>query len=255
MKDPPVVGSGSGQPLKGVSSSLTARRFHGDDALGDSNLSEPKLKAATDDGIGLIISELDFGRADTIIATGPLTNLARALLRDPEITKKIKEVYIMGGAVFVDGNITPHAEFNFHCDPEAADLVLTSGLPITLVSLDVTHKVNVTQEHLEPLRKYKNRLGEFVVGIIEYSIDVHRRLRGAAGAHLHDPLTVAMAVSPQLGEYEQLSLRVDCAEKRGMVHIVEGVKNVRFVKDVDVADFLKLFINRIGGQIEAIEDL
>lgn len=234
---------------------MSARGVHGDDALGNSDLPEPKLKAFTDDGIGLIISEVNSGEADTIIATGPLTNLARALSRDPGIAQKIKEVYIMGGAVFVAGNVTPYAEFNFHCDPEAADFVLSSGFPITLVGLDITEKVDVTPEHIEPLRKYKNGLGKFVVGIIEHSIDAHRKLRGAAGAHLHDSLAVAVAVSPRLCEYEQLSLRVDCAEKRGMVRIIEGVKNVRFVKEVDAGGFLKLLINRIGGQIEAIEDL
>ncbi len=256
LDNPPVVGAGSGQPLKTrflLSREVNITRYvHGADGLGNSNLPEPKLRKATDDGIGLLISKLASGEADTIIATGPLTNLARAISRDPDIIPKIREIYIMGGAVFVEGNITPYAEFNFYSDCDAADFVLNSGIPITLASLDVTHKVNVTEAHLEPLRKYKNKLAEFVVGIIEYSIDYHKKYRGAAGAHLHDPLAVAIAVSANLGEYEDLSLGVDCADKRGMVMIKEGKKNIRFVRDVDVDGFLKLFLNRIGGQIEAI---
>ncbi len=256
LSEPPVVGAGSGQPLK-VSSPAArgmnvVRDVHGADGLGNANLPEPVLKAATDDAIGLMISKLDSGEADTIIATGPLTNLARAISRDPDIVRKMKDIYIMGGAVFVEGNVTPYAEFNFYSDPDAADYVLNSEITVTLISLDVTHKINVTEEDLEPFRKYKTRLAGFVTGIIGYSIDFHRKHRGAAGAHLHDPLAVAIAAAPQLGQYERLSLSVDRGDKRGMVKIKEGAKNIRFVKDIDTDGFLKLFLNRIGGRIETI---
>ncbi len=256
LANPPVVGIGSGQPLKAsalpAQAANLAREAHGADGLGNVNLPEPRLKAATDDGIGLMISNLASGEAETIVATGPLTNLARAISRDPDITKKIKDIYIMGGAVFVDGNITPYAEFNFYSDPDAADYVLNSELAITLVSLDVTHKVNVTEEHIESFMRYKTRLAEFVTGIIEHSISFHKRCRGAIGAHLHDSLAVAIAAAPGLGQYEQLSLGVNCGDKRGMVRIKDGIKNIRFVKDVDVDGFLRLFLNRIGGRIETI---
>ncbi len=262
LRDPPVVGAGSGGPLR--ASALPARdanmalaadmaRFvHGTDGLGNANLPEPVLKAATDDAVGLMISKLISGEADTVIATGPLTNLARAISRDPGITKKIKDIYVMGGAVFVEGNVTPHAEFNFYSDPDAADYVLNSEVAVTLISLDVTHKINVTDEHLELFKRSRTRLAEFITGIIGYSIDFHRKFRGAAGAHLHDPLAVAIAAAQELGEYEQLSLCVDRGDKPGMVKVKEGVKNIRFVRDVDVDGFLKLFLNRIGGRIEII---
>lgn len=250
LSDLPPVGAGSGQPLK--VSSLPAREVHGADGLGNANLPEPGLRATTDDGIGLMISKLASEEAETVIATGPLTNLARAISRDPDITKRIKDIYIMGGAVFVEGNVTPYAEFNFYSDPDAADYVLNSEVAVTLVSLDVTHKINVTEEDIEPFKRHKTRLAEFVTGIIEYSINFHKRYRGAIGAHLHDSLAVAIAAAPRLGEYEQLSLSVDCGDKRGMVRTKDGVKNVRFVKDVDVDGFLELFLNRIGGRIEAI---
>ncbi|KPK42077.1 MAG: hypothetical protein AMJ78_03725 [Omnitrophica WOR_2 bacterium SM23_29] len=253
-KNIPPVGEGSGQPLKGTCVDL-ARGVHGNDGLGNRNLPQPKLKVYTDDGIGLIISKLNSGQVDTIIATGPLTNLARAISRNPEVLRYIKTLYIMGGAVFVEGNVTPHAEFNFYSDPDAADYVLNSNIPIVLISLDVTHKVNVTERHIEPLKKYKNRLAEFVVGVVEYSIEYHRAYRGAVGAHLHDPLAVAIAVEPKLGSYEWLSLGVDCTNRRGMVQVMSGTKNVRFVKEFDVEGFLKLFLDRIGGAIEAIQNL
>lgn len=250
LKELPAVGAGSGQPLK--VSSVPAREVHGSDGLGNANLPEPRLKAVTDDAIGLMISKLETGEAETIIATGPLTNLARMMSRDPDIVRKIKDIYIMGGAVFVEGNVTACAEFNFYSDPDAADYVLKSKVAATLISLDVTRKVNVTEEHLEPLKRHKTPLAEFVTGIIGYSIDFHRKRRGAAGAHLHDPLAVAIAAAPELGEYEQLSLGVDCGDKRGMVKIEEGPKNIRFVKDIDTGSFLKLFLNRIGGRLETI---
>ena len=259
LSDPPVVGAGSGQPLKVYS--LPAREVngacavHGSDGLGNAGLPEPGLKTATDDAIGLMISKLNSGEADTVIATGPLTNLARAISRDPGIVKRIKDIYIMGGAVFVEGNVTPYAEFNFYSDPDAADYVLNSEAAVTLISLDVTDKINVTEEDIEPLKRYKTKLADFVTGIMDYSINFHRKYRGAAGAHLHDPLAVAIAAAPQLGQYEQLSIGVDRGDKRGMVKIKEGVKNIRFVKDVDADGFLKLFLNRIGGKIEIIQDL
>lgn len=250
VKAPPPVGAGSSHPLKGRPPS--ARSVHGVDGLGNRNLPQPKSKPTTSDAVGLIISKVDSGEVDTIIATGPLTNLARAISQGHEILRRIKEIYIMGGAVFVEGNITPYAEFNFYCDPDAADYVLNSKVPIVLVSLDATDKIDVMESHIEPLRRYPNRLSEFVAGIIDYSIDYHRQYRGATGAHLHDPIAVAMAVAPQLGNYEELSLGVDCAERRGMVRIKNGTKNVRFVKDIDADGFLKLFLKRIGGAIEAI---
>ena len=251
VKNPPPVGAGSGQPLKGTYVDFT-RGVHGIDGLGNRELPPPKLKLTTDDGIGLLISKINSGEVDTIIATGPLTNLARALSRDAEIARRIKEIYIMGGAVFTEGNITPYAEFNFYCDPDAADYVLNNKIPITLISLDVTHKVNVTEAHIAPFKKYTNRLSEFVVGIIEYSINYHRIYRGARGAHLHDPLAVAIAVAPQLGKYEDLSLGVERGEKHGMVQIKSGARNVRTVREIDADGFLKLFLGRMGGAIETI---
>lgn len=256
LSEPPVVGAGSGQPLKALAFPARevniARYVHGADGLGNAGLPEPRLKAATDDAIGLMISKLASGEADTIVATGPLTNLARAISRDPDIVKRIKDIYIMGGAVFVEGNVTPYAEFNFYSDPDAANYVLNSEVAVTLISLDVTHKINVTEEDIEPFKRYKTRLADFVTGIIGYSMNFHKKYRGAAGAHLHDPLAVAIAVAPQLGQYERLSLSVDCGDKRGRVNIKEGIKNIRFVKDIDTNGFLKLFLNRIGGRIETI---
>lgn len=246
------VGMGSGAPLK--RNSVPVRDVHGLNGLGNFGLSCEHSVPKTD-GIGLIISKINAAEADTLIATGPLTNIARVLSRDSAIKKKIKEIYIMGGAVFVEGNITAFAEFNFYSDPEAADYVLNSGIEIVLISLDVTHKVIITDEHLGAFKEYKGRLAEFVRGIIGYSIDFHGRCRKAAGAYLHDPFAVAIAVSPKLGEYERLSLTVDCADKRGRVKPKDGAKTVRFVRDVDVEGFLKLFLTRIGGKIEAIQNI
>lgn len=246
------VGMGSGGPLKKYS--VPVRDVHGLNGLGNFGLSREHSIPETD-GIGLIISKINSADAETLIATGPLTNIARVISRDPAIKKKIKEIYIMGGAVFVKGNITAFAEFNFYSDPDAADYVLNSGIEIVLISLDVTHKVIITKEHLGAFKEYKGRLAEFVRGIIGYSIDFHGRCRNLEGAYLHDPFAVAIAVSPQLGEYERLSLTVDCANKRGMVKLKDGAKTVRFVRNVDVKGFLKIFLTRIGGKIEAIQDI
>ncbi|MFH0772185.1 MAG: nucleoside hydrolase [Candidatus Omnitrophota bacterium] len=252
LNEPPVVGAGSSQPLK--IKSLPAREVHGSNGLGNSKLPEPGIKPVAD-GVGLIISKINSGEVETIIATGPLTNLARAIERDPGIKGNIRDIYIMGGAVFTAGNITPYAEFNFYSDPDAADYVLNSTIEITLISLDVTHKIKVTKKEIDFLREYKNNLAVFVVDIIEHSIGFHTKHRGVDGAYLHDPLAVAIAAAPRLGEYERLSLGVDKVDKRGMVKVKTGKKNVRFVNNVDAEGFLNLFFNRIGGKVGTIENL
>ena len=244
IKKFPGIGKGSSKPIKGKS--REARLVHGTDGLGSSKLNLPHIDIKVQHGIDLIVREVISGNIDTIIATGPLTNIALALRKEPRIKNKLKNLYIMGGALRVPGNVTEHAEFNFFCDPEAVKLVLDSRLPITLVSLDVTEKAILTNRDLEGLRNIKTSLSRFIQHIANYSINYHKEFRKIQGAYIHDPLAVGIAIDESLGCFENLSIGVDVSgDRRGRIFIKEGFPNIRFCNDIDCKRFLSLFLRRL----------
>ncbi|MBI4335405.1 MAG: nucleoside hydrolase [Candidatus Omnitrophica bacterium] len=246
FKHPPPLGSGSKGPMK--HSALEARGVHGEDGLGGlsgytrgGGARRPVFKHGVDLIIDLALSD----KIDTIIATGPLTDLAAAVKKASAILKKLDEVIIMGGAVFVRGNATPYAEFNFHCDPEAAKIILQAPVEKRLVSLDVTHKTVLSARRLEPLKAIKNPLAVFIRHIADYSIRSNKR-RGLSGAPMHDPLAVALALDKGLGEYKRLRLDVETrGRRRGGVIVKRGKPNTLFCENVDVDKFFKLFIGTL----------
>lgn len=239
----PPVFMGSSGPLSGVK--LSARRVHGEDGLGGCDLPTPKLRPAGADGIDFIISRsLSKRGKPTLICIGPLTDVASALNRTPEIAEKL-ELIVMGGAFEVADEIEGSAEFNFSRDPEAAKIVLEARAPITLVSLDVTRRVILRPEHLEELKGYRSKVAEFILAVCGYSIDYHRRYRGVEGAYLSDPLAVGIAIDEGLGEFFDLCVDVDLQRFRGKTFVKDGPANVRFLRDVDAEGFIGLFLRRI----------
>lgn len=243
FKKVPLLGSGSKGPLKGKAQE--ARRVHGQDGLGDlpphQFLSSQRGCLNWCGGVDLIIDLALSNKIDTIVATGPLTDLARAIKKTPPFLKNLYEIVIMGGAVFVKGNVTPYAEFNFHCDPEAAAIVLNADVRKRLICLDVTHKTLLTSSHLKPLKAIDSRLSKFILGLTEYSIYANKK-RGLAGAPMHDPLAVALAIDEGLGEYQDLCLDVETkGRQRGRVVLKEGNPNTRFCKKLNCPRFFELF--------------
>lgn len=226
-----------------------ARHVHGEDGLaGLSRHYPPDRKPAKfKNGIDLIIDLALSKKIDTIIATGPLTDLARAINKNPAFLKNLDEIIIMGGAAFTKGNINPHAEFNFHCDPKAAGIVLNANVKKRLVSLDVTHKTLLTADMIGPLEASATRAGHFIASICEYAICVNRQ-RGFDGAPMHDPLAVALAIDEGIGEYQDLRLDVVAGgRQKGKVIVRKGKPNVRFCKKVNADRFFKLFIKTLSG--------
>jgi len=245
------IGSGSRVPLRGKA--LKARDVHGKDGLG--GLSLP-FKAGPKDqvfknGIDLIIESVLSKKINTIIALGPLTDIARALTKSPSILKHLDEIVIMGGAVFVEGNVTSYAEFNFFCDPEAARIVLRANVKKRLVSLDVTRKTLLSKAHLRPLRGVDTNCARFIYDIASYLIASKKR-QGLDGAPMHDPLTVGLAIDRTLGSYKRGCLDVKTKGKdRGKVIVKTGKPNTQFCHKVDRERFFKLFIkalSRIGRE-------
>jgi len=246
----PFIAKGADRPLKG--SSVYAHSVHGKDGLGGAKI-ERKEEGWW---------EIYPGRADelitkmarqhpnelTLIATGPLTNLALGLQKDPEGMKKLKEVSIMGGAVRTKGNITPYAEFNIFVDPLAAKWVFESGLPITLVPLDVTHQVFLTSQMMEErVKPIDNSFSQFVIEATGYDFTTHN-FRGKELIFLHDPLAVGVIIDPDLVSKERLSLHVETREGQyyGKTSEVSGNKKAEVCLEVDAKKFLELFLSRLG---------
>jgi len=246
----PLIARGADQPLKGKS--VYAHSVHGKDGLGGARIERKE---------GEEWWQTYSGRADelitkmarqspnelTLIATGPLTNLALGIQKDLEGMRKLKEVAIMGGAVRTKGNITPYAEFNIFVDPLAAKMVFESGLPITLVALDVTHQVSLTPRVIEErLKPIHNPFSQFVIEAIGYDLTAHRFLRGSEQIYLHDPLAVGVVINPDLVRKERLSVDVETEEEHyGHISEVKDGLEIEVCLEVNSKKFLDLFLSRL----------
>ncbi len=249
-KSKPLIAKGANRPLKG--NTVYAHSVHGKDGLGGAKI---------DCGGGEEAWQLFPGRAEelitkmarqypdemTLIATAPLTNLALALQRDREGTRKLKEITIMGGAVRTGGNITPHAEFNIFSDPSAAKIVLESGLPITLVPLDVTHQVSLTPHWMEErVKPINNVFSKFVIEATGYHSTTYQ-FRNMELIHLHDPLAVGVVIDPTLVSKERLSIDVETQEGEhyGKTSETKSGPKVEVCLGVNAKEFLELFLSRL----------
>jgi purine nucleosidase len=190
------VAAGAATPL--VRRLVTAKYAHGNNGLGGVDFPEPKLKPVSETATELIrrIVRANPGEI-SIVAIGPLTNVATVLKSDPTIAPLIKSIIIMGGS-FSGGNITPAAEFNFYVDPEAARIVFDSGVPLTMVGLDVTRKVIIRDEQVRALEAAQNPVSQAAGKILRANLDRLTKTGNANGFAMHDPLTVAQLIDPSV---------------------------------------------------------
>ena len=252
----PLIAKGADRPLKGEP--VYAYSFHGKSGLGKAKINKKETEAwyrlfpgKADELITKLASQ--HPNELTLIAVGPLTNVALALHRDLEGMKKLKEVVIMGGAVRVKGNVTPYAEFNIFVDPLAARMVFKSGLPITLVPLDVTHQVCLTSRVMEERVKPLNNLfSQFVVEATQYNSTTHRFLENSEMFYLHDPLAVGVTINRDLVGMERLSIHVgtENGEYYGQTKEVEGCPNINACLRVNSNTFLELFLSRLSSFVK-----
>ena len=192
------VAKGLANPL--IRDPIRATDFHGKDGLGDSNLPLPKLKVHERSALDMIPEEISSSKRHglTLIATGPLTNIAALLTKDPEAAGKIDDLIIMGGAFglteYGHGNETPAAEFNIYSDPEAAKIVFESGAPLKAVGLDVTMfpEAQLAQKDYDRLRKAETKVARFASSILSKTMKKWGRFT------LHDPMAVAAKAKPSL---------------------------------------------------------
>ncbi len=256
----PIVAKGCEKPL--LKPPFNAAGIHGADGLGeldqfkeaDGTPRYPKLttKPSTENAIDLLLSAAKEYDNLTIIALGPLTNLATAIQKDGATMKKIGRIIIMGGAVTVPGNISAAAEFNFFVDPDAAQVVMESGIPITLVGLDVAMKAPLPRQVVEDnLQRRPSKLSQFIADCTGIYMAFYRDNEGFYGCYLHDPLAMAVAIDPSLVRTESLHMMVETegrfttgmslADRRDRRDEETNPPNVEACLDVDTERFMQLF--------------
>jgi purine nucleosidase/pyrimidine-specific ribonucleoside hydrolase len=191
------VAAGAGRPL--VREPRVAADVHGETGLDGPDLPPPQAEPSPQHAVDFLAERIE---GATLIATGPLTNVALLLARYPDA--KPERIVLMGGAI-AEGNVTPAAEFNIWADPEAAHRVFTSGLDVTMVGLDVTHRALVKPAQL----RQAGRIGEVVAELLEFYGGFHRSVYGWDGSPIHDAVAVAHVIDPDLLEVERLNVRID----------------------------------------------
>lgn len=185
-----------------------ADAVHGESGLDGPDLPAPTFAASEKHGVQVIIDAIRGSREKvTIVPTGPLTNVAAALIGAPDIKKNIERIVLMGGAAR-EGNWTPAAEFNILVDPEAASIVFQSGVPITMIGLDVTHEAQVMAAEVDYLLNSGHRVGIMVGELLEFFGEFHEAM-GFAGMPLHDPLAMATVLDPTIVETRHLPVTIE----------------------------------------------
>lgn len=172
---------------------------HGRDGLGNVNLPLPTGRAMDRPAAQFIVETVMANPGQiTLVAIGPLTNLALALKLEPRLAEKVAGVVLMGGAAAVNGNVTPAAEANIINDPHAADIVFTAGWSLTMVGLDVTLQTVMDEAYIAALKASGSEIGEFIYRISRFYQDFHHRTYGLEGMHTHDPSAIAYVIDPTL---------------------------------------------------------
>lgn len=234
---------------------VTAEHVHGKTGLDGPDLPEPVMPLAPGHGVDFIIDTLRTRPPGTVTLCplGPLTNIARAFTQAPDIVARVQEIVLMGGAYFQVGNITPAAEFNIYVDPEAADIVMKSGAPITIMPLDVTHKALVTTARNDAFRAIGTDVGIAVAQMTDFFERFDKEKYGSAGAPLHDPCVTAYLIQPDLftGRFVNVEVETTSALTLGMTVAdwwgVSGrAPNATFMGDIDAPGFFALLTDRLA---------
>jgi inosine-uridine nucleoside N-ribohydrolase len=243
------VAAGAERPLE--RQLVVAAHVHGESGLDGPILADPRIAPVASDAVAFTAERVRAAeRGVTLVATGPLTNVARYL--DEHGAGGIERLVLMGGAI-AEGNFTPAAEFNAWCDPEAASLVFASGLDITMIGLDVTHQAILGPPEEERMRAV-GRIGTFVAELNVFFTQYHRRTYGWDGAPIHDAVAVAQVIGPRLVETRHRNVEIeresDLCRGRTVVDLwnrTERPPNTHVGVRLDTDAFFDLLVERIGS--------
>jgi purine nucleosidase len=253
------VAQGSVLPL--VQPLRASAHVHGESGIGNAELPEPQATPvpghAVDYLIDRVLSEPD---EISIFPIGPMTNIAMAIRKEPRFAKAVRELVIMGGAIQEAGNMTPLAEFNIYVDPHAAHIVFHSGIPMTLIPLDVTHKCLLKQEHVDRLMKVDSPVTRFLRDAIDVYLKASIQL-GHEGCALHDPLTLATIIATELLTMKEYYVDVDISGGVSMgktfadiFNVTKKPANIKVAMDVRGEEFIELFLQRMETLSQSLSE-
>ncbi|MDW4497610.1 nucleoside hydrolase [Sulfitobacter sp. D35] len=234
---------------------VTAEHVHGKTGLDGPTLPEPRMPLAEEHAVAFIVETLRDAAPGTVTLCplGPLTNIARALQKAPDIADRIAGIVLMGGAYFEVGNITPTAEFNIYVDPEAAAIVFGSGVPITVMPLDVTHKALVTKARNDAFRALGTPVGAAVAEMTDFFERFDKEKYGSNGAPLHDPCVTAYLIRPDLfsGRHVNVEIETGSDLTLGMTvadwwGVTDRAPNATFIGEIDADGFFALLTERLA---------
>jgi len=251
-EDVPVF-AGCAEPL--VRAAITAEYIHGETGIDGMDVFDPVTPLQGVHAVDFIIDSLIENDTPkiTLVPTGPLTNIAVAIGRSPEVAERIDEIVIMGGAMREGGNRTPSAEFNIMADPHAADVVLNCGVPITMMGLDVTHRVLSTEARVARIGALNNPVADATAGMLSFFHRYDTEKYSSQGTPLHDPCTVAFLLRPDLFKTKLCNVSVEKESELTIGHtavdfwhVTDKPRNVSWAYDVDSDGFYDLLTERLA---------
>ena len=233
---------------------MTAENVHGKTGIDGIDIFKPMTLLKELHAVDFIVETLKDAETDsiTLVPTGPLTNIALAIIKDPSILNSIKQIVLMGGAMREAGNLSASAEFNMRVDPHAAKVVFECGLPIIVMSLDVTHKVLTSRERVREIESIGNSVSTATANMLKFFARYDSEKYGIDGAPLHDPCTIAWLLNQDLFSGKECNVRIETESSLTLGHTsvdfwgVEGnIPNATWMQDVDDDGFYELLINRL----------
>ena len=232
---------------------ITAEYIHGATGIDGVDVFEPDTPLQEEHAVDFIVETLRNEVSVTLIPTGPMTNFAAAIEREPSILDSVEQIVSMGGAMREGGNRSPSAEFNILADPHAAQIVYDCGRPVTAMGLDVTHQVLSTRERVARIREFGNDVAMATAGMLSFFHRYDTKKYGSEGAPLHDPCTVAWLLAPELFETRRCNVSVETESELTMGHtavdfwhVTDRPPNVDWAYAIDADGFYDLLAERIA---------
>lgn len=234
---------------------VTAEHVHGKTGLDGPKMDDPTMPLQAQHGVDFIIETLRTHDAGTVTLCplGPLTNIATAFEKAPDIVDKVQEIVLMGGAYFEVGNITPAAEFNIYVDPEAAKIVFASGIPIVVMPLDVTHHALTTRARVDAFSALGTKVGDMVAAWTNFFERFDKEKYGSEGAPLHDPCVIAYLIQPDLFEGRHVNVEIETQSDLtlGMTvadwwRVTDRKPNAMFMGSLNADGFFALLTERLA---------
>jgi len=245
----------AGCPRPMVRPLVTAEKVHGGSGIDGIDVVEPKHPLQQRHAVDFIVDTLMAAEdgSVTLVPTGPLTNIAIAIVKEPRILEKVRRVVLMGGAMREGGNFSPSAEFNILVDPHAAQVVFDCGRPLVVMGLDVTHQVIATRERVTRIAALGNPVAAATAGMLGFFNRHDSKKYGYEGAPLHDPCTVAWLLAPGLFGGRECNVAVETASPLTMGHtavdfwgVTGRAPNATWVHRVDAEGFYDLLVERFA---------